>query len=300
MCTRWSSEALSSPTEGTGCNARATVSSGDPHVYATGHPVTPPLSVVVPWRDRPEFEETLAANCKVLPTETQWIVVNGGGDKATLDAMVVGFSVTVVHLPLLRWSKGPVQNVGASFAESERLLLLDCDIVFDATGWSQMRAALQPRTVVTMAKVFDDSLDITPDADPVVNQMELTIQDREVVMNRSRYWPAEGARSGPGVALVHTEDFRRVGGLVGSLPRGLGFLDVDLLIRLDVAGVKRSEAGFGRHIDGAATTRSPARVSGDGTNFDVCMARYQAGQFHGTSTADQRKWLPLATVRHVQ
>ncbi len=261
--------------------------------------MTPSLSVVVPWRDRPEFAQTLAANCEVLPAETQWIVVNGGGDKAALEAMVAGHRATIVHLPLRRWSKGPVQNVGVSFADSERLLLLDCDILFEADGWSEMGGALAPRTVVTMAKVFDDSLVISPGATPIVNQTELTIQGREIVMNRSRYWPAEGARNGPGVALLHTEDFRRVDGLVGSLPRGLGFLDVDLLIRLDVAGVERREAGFGRHIDRDATARSPERVSGDNTNFGACLARYQAGQFRGTYEADQRRWLPLATVRPI-
>lgn len=262
--------------------------------------MTPSLSVVVPWRDRPEFAQTLAANCEVLPADTQWIVVNGGGDKAALEVMVAGHRTTVVHLPLRRWTKGPVQNVGASFAQSKRLLLLDCDIVLEAEGWLEMQAALESRTVVTMAKVFDDSLEIRPDAVAIVNQTELTIQGREIVMNRSRYWPAEGARNGPGVALLHTDDFRRVDGFVGSLPRGLGFLDVDLLIRLDVAGVERREAGFGRHIDRDPTSRSPQRVSGDSTNFGTCLARYEAGQFRGTYDADQRKWIPLATVRHIQ
>jgi hypothetical protein len=262
--------------------------------------MTPSLTVVVPWRDRPEFAQTLAANCEVLPPDTQWIVVNGGGDKAALEAMVAGHRITVVHLPLRRWAKGPVQNVGASFADSKRLFLLDCDIIVEADGWSEMQSALEAHTVVTMAKVFDDSLDIFPDADEVVNQVELTIQSRQIVMNRSRYWPAEGARNGPGVALLHTHDFRRAGGLVGSLPRGLGFLDVDLLIRLDISGVTRREAGFGRHIDLDATTRSSARVSGDRTNYGVCLARYHAGQFHGTYDADQRRWMPLATVRFIQ
>ena len=117
----------------------------------------PSLSVVVPWRDRPEFADTLAANRQVLPADTQWIVANGGGDKAAVEAMVAGVGATVVHLPLRRWTKGPVQNVGASFAESDRLLLLDCDIEFDRDGWSVMANALEVDTVVTLAKVFDES-----------------------------------------------------------------------------------------------------------------------------------------------
>ena len=133
----------------------------------------------------------------MLPADTQWIVANGGGDKAAVEAMVAGVGATVVHLPLRRWTKGPVQNVGASFAESDRLLLLDCDIEFDRDGWSVMANALEVDTVVTLAKVFDESLGVTPGAPRIDNQTEVTVAGRDLVVSRSRYWPAEGARSGP-------------------------------------------------------------------------------------------------------
>lgn len=261
------------------------------------HAGRPSLSVVVPWRDRPEFAETIERNAAILPKDTQWIVVNGGGDREMLASLVGGRLATVVHLPMRRWAKGPVQNVGVSFADAERLLLLDCDIAFSNHGWEAMQVAFGPGRFVTLERVFDTGVGRRATLDPIVNDLEVEVSGRRIATNRSRYWPAEGARSGPGVVLLSRADFCAVGGFVGVLPSGLGFVDVDLLIRLIASGKQRVEAGTADHIDPHPTTGSDARRSGDGRNFATCLRRYEAGMLMGTYAQDTRKWLALASVQ---
>lgn len=256
----------------------------------------PSVTVVIPWCDRPELAHTLRANRDRLPPDTEWVVVNGGGDRSAARAAVRDLDVTLVHLPMRRFAKGPCQNVGVALATASLVLLLDADIVLEPAAWSEMAALVHDDRAVTLGRIVDPHvLDPQSRAAPRSSTTEVEIDGRTVQVETSVVDPIAGERSAPGNVLLTRRRFEEVGGVYGG-GVDANFLDIDLLIRLDLVGCRRVEAGRGLHVDPHPEPAGDGRRARDARNAARCLTRLQGGARLGTATHDRRTWLPLAGI----
>jgi hypothetical protein len=254
------------------------------------------VSVVIPWCDRPELADTVPANRDRLPPDTEWIVVNGGGDRSTARAAVEGVDATLLHLPMRRFAKAPCQNVGVAFTLAPLVLLLDADIVLEPEAWCEMESLVDDRTAVTLRRIVDPSVrDERSSAPERVSTTEVVVEGRTVRVETSVIAARAGERSAPGNVLVTRHRFDEVGGMYGGLVDA-NFLDIDFLIRLELAGCHRAEAGRGVHIDPNPEPPGGDRQARDARNAAHCLERLQRGARLGTSALDQRTWLPRALI----
>jgi hypothetical protein len=256
----------------------------------------PPVSVVIPWCDRPELADTVRANRDRLPPHTEWIVVNGGGDRSVARAAVGDLHVTLAHLPMRRFAKGPCQNVGVALATSSLVLLLDADIVLEPAAWSEMAALVDDDHAVTLARIVDPHVrDARRLAPPRSSTTEVELDGRTVRVETSVVDPVAGERSAPGNVVLTRRRFEQVGGVYGGVVDA-NFLDIDLLIRLDLAGCRRVEAGRGVHVDPHPEPAGAGRHGRDARNAAHCLDRLRGGARLGTAAHDRRTWLPLAGI----
>src|SRR5438270_813642 len=94
------------------------------------------VSVVIPWRDRPELEGTLAQNAPEFESVgADVLVVNCAGDAAALTA-AIGRSgcprVRQIDIPAPRFNKCLAQNIGVHLCRGGVVFMLDTDMVLDA------------------------------------------------------------------------------------------------------------------------------------------------------------------------
>jgi len=257
------------------------------------------LSVIVPWKDRPELEQTLAWNTARLPG-VQWILVNSGGDADSLRRIVqsVGTSVTVVTLPISQFNKALALNAGVSQSKGEQLFFLDTDVTIAGRFVDHAVRRLQKeRCYITIARVreTDGSL-IRPQSHVVRHRslLEFSLQNgKRIRLETSAHDLQAGHRSGPGLVLLRRADFEAVQGMSSELS-GWGWEDNDLLARLQTLdGMARYRMGTVHHhshgddkrwLDGQSRSVSEAR------NYGSCLARYMAGDLTGSLREDRMRW----------
>lgn len=257
---------------------------------------TPALSVVIPWCDRAEIEETLAANAEIFGRhEVEVVVVRCAGDEAWLaDALRrVPLPVTWVDVPADGFNKALALNLGVHAARGRALFFLDCDVILREDFLPQALEHLDRGELVTVRKVFESAArPPKPDAPQaltaIASAIGLEATDGSTVWietNRRRF--DDGSRSGPGLVLLRRDHFEAVDGMNSDLV-GWGWEDLDLVTRLQLTGVaRRRELGEVVHL-----SHGDAQRAGDGTqrtesdNFSVCLANYRLGYHRGTYRDD--------------
>ena len=250
------------------------------------------LSVIVPWCDRAELEETLTANAPIFERhDVEVVVVNCAGDEAQLSAILkrVPRAVTRVDVPADGFNKSLALNLGVDAARGDALFFLDCDVVFRDDFLADALAELDAGNFVTVARVFESAARSAnlPDADgldALANAVGLqTAGGKTVWIETNRVRFTDGSRSGPGLILLRREHFVAVDGMNSDLV-GWGWEDLDLVARLQLQGVAtRRELGSVVHLShGGRGATSETEVD----NFSVCLANYRLGYWNGTYADD--------------
>ncbi len=257
------------------------------------------LSVIIPWRDRPELPRTLAHNAAGLAAVgAEVIVANCGGRRESPSndlAVAENVPLRWIDIPAAGFNKGLALNLGASLSQRDALFLLDTDILIESGTMDALMGALDDGCFVTVASVVESSaIGAAPRPSSriaaVTHAVELrtsTGETHRIVTNRLDL--GRGARAGPGLALVWRRDFLAVGGMNSELT-GWGWDDLDLILRLQMAlGRQRREVGQVTHLshgDGARTLLGQSRGESEGRNFMACLAACSVGDLRGTYDAD--------------
>lgn len=261
----------------------------------------PELSIVIPWRDRPEIKTTLRENRTAFDSAgVEVVVVNCGGDGAQLRQALAGSGLErlrCVEIEVPRFNKSLALNLGAFAAAAPRLFFLDADVVLKGDFPTEARRAVDGGCFVTVDRVFESARAGGAREGRVtelVHSITLAGPDNlraQVETNRVRF--DDGSRSAPGLVALAREHFLQVGGMNSDL-EGWGWEDLDLLVRLQfVLRLRHGRAGAAVHLthgDEARSFNAESRVANEQLNFAMCLENYRVGHFLGTYGDDVRVW----------
>ena len=247
------------------------------------------LSVIIPWRDRPEIERTLEHNRSLLP-DAEVIVVNCGGDHDALMALLSRVNwpaVRDIWLPMERFNKCRALNRGVASSCGEHLFFLDADVLLQPDWLPSARASLD-EGFVTIERVHE-SQPFAPIPDSHIRILrpvtELVTRDgRQIRLVKNERDLVNGTRGGPGLILLRRADFLAVGGMHSGL-EGWGWEDIDLIARLQIFGLRRRFMGEVVHLSHGDETRAlygERRSVTESRNFHHSLRRYVEGNFQGT------------------
>lgn len=251
------------------------------------------LSIIIPWCDRPELKETLRANAEYFKG-AEFIVVNYGGDPELLrhciDNVDVKLRLLTVKLPEKSvFVKSRALNLGISVASRDICLCLDADILIeDFCVDDLVEGAESLGMFITLQWVRDEPAHSIRYIDlpaKITNMLEISLEDgRSTIIELSSYQSINNARSGPGIVAVSKKALLEIGGYDSEL-QGWGWEDVDLIARLQLAGLQRLVRGRGLHL-GAPSVHTAERVSSEARNRTKCLSKYAAGNMKGSIVLD--------------
>jgi glycosyltransferase involved in cell wall biosynthesis len=260
----------------------------------------PQLSVIITWYDRPELRRTLDENRHVFDRhEAEVIVVNCGGSEAGLRDVLSGAGprrLRRVDVQTTVFNKSLALNLGASVAQSDRLFLLDADIILKEDFLPAAFEAVAARRFFTVERVVESDPEPLPPQDhleEMTNQLSFVGRGgrRATATVRRRFH--EGSRNAPGLVVLAREHFLKVGGMNADL-FGYGWEDRDLLLRLQFAlGLEERSAGTVIHLSHKDESQHEAwrdRRKGEQLNFAACVKNYRAGHYAGTYYDDLSVW----------
>ena len=264
----------------------------------------PELSVIITWYDRPELRRTLAENGLILDRyEAEVIVVNCGGSETELREVLSGPGprrLRRVDVQTTVFNKSLALNLGASVAQSERLFLLDADIILKEDFLPTAFEAVAARRFFTVERVLESNPEPSPPQDHSQDHLEEMTNQLSFVGRGGRRATAavrrrfhEGSRNAPGLVVLAREHFLKVGGMNADL-LGYGWEDRDLLLRLQFAlGLEELSAGTVIHLSHKDESQHEAwrdRRKGEELNFAACVKNYRAGHYAGTYYDDLSVW----------
>ena len=257
----------------------------------------PRLSVIVPWCDRAELEQTLAGNAEIFARHgVEVVVVRCAGDESWLRAALerVPASVTWVDVPADGFNKALALNLGVHAARGESVFFLDCDVLLREDFLPRALETLDQGHFVTVERVYESAALKSAEAQPAEAQpsalrglahaVGLVGEDGHTVwVETNRVHFADGSRSGPGLILLRREHFEAVDGMNSDLV-GWGWEDLDLVARLRLSGVAspRSLGSVVHLTHGDAQRAGSSTAHTERDNFAVCLANYRLGYHRGT------------------
>ena len=257
--------------------------------------MTPELSIVIPWSNRPELGPTLQQNAGAFEClDAEVLVINCGGDRDTLERLAGDAPLRaprIIEVPSGQFNKCLALNIGASLARGPRLLFLDTDIVISGAVLAGLVARTDARTFATIEWVLDST------AASRATELAHSTQTVELVWTNGRRMSfeffrsrtADQARGGPGLISVWKEHFLTVEGMDSRLVRW-GWEDLDLIIRLQaMTGARRVQIGDAIHLahdDASRNLSGTTRQASLQRNMALCYANYERGDFLGTLSRD--------------
>jgi glycosyltransferase involved in cell wall biosynthesis len=259
-----------------------------------------PLSVIIPWKDRPELRDMLIRNLPFLdPSVCDAIIVNCGGNAALLGDCLSGLPQHIRFISVTRrkFNKSFALNIGVSASNSHALLFLDSDIILEQDLLRLALSMLSGQTFLTVAVVRESegSRQFTAESSlELAYSVRITTPSsvgKSIQLETNRVRPTEGTRSGPGLIAVERHHFLAVGGMNSAL-EGWGWEDLDLIARLQFElNLKRVQHGSVVHLTHTDAVRSlfdVSREQSEQNNYLTCLANYSIGHFRGTYDTDMR------------
>jgi hypothetical protein len=265
----------------------------------------PLLSVVIPSSNRTEFETSLRANRDILVAEgRELVVVHAGDDGASLKQTLSSVDLCrtlLVDLEGARFNKSLCLNIGVLHATSERLFLLDCDVVITEELIREALNTLTPDTFVLVDKVIETDpaahlQTIYNRAAGIDNRESRWLEGRRTVSTLRfangksasyDFWQGVEGRSASGLIFLHKQHYVAIEGS-NSETDGWGFEDYDLQIRLQVnLDLERRSVGKATHLTHPA---AEDRLAAGERNLNRCFSKYRIGNFLGTYSHDSAFW----------
>lgn len=254
------------------------------------------ISVIIPWCDREELEETVQRNCDIFAKRRcELVIVNCGGNQDHLRSMEFpsGLPIRLIQVDSSDFNKSLALNVGAYFSKCPRLLLLDADVILlDDLLLSEERE--YHSRAIALAQVVESAWGDSPQTQNAYVREIRTVAhfffvDRSVELRLRATLFNDRGRNAPGNVSVPKADFLKTGGMNSDL-KGWGWEDFDLLLRLQVISNTQIEyLGKGVHLSHGDEKRkygggSPAES--DMLNQQKALAAYNEGKFIGTFGTD--------------
>jgi glycosyltransferase involved in cell wall biosynthesis len=259
------------------------------------------LSVIIPWRDRPEIATTLRENSAAFSArDLEVVVVNCGGDAAQLRAAAGGARLDrlrFIELEGAGFNKSLALNLGVYAARAPRLFFLDADVTLKGNFLAEALGLLDSECFVTGERVFESAAaagDEESQLEEVAQLVRLVAAGgREACVETNRARLRDGSRSAPGLVMLSRQHFVEVDGMNSDL-HGWGWEDLDLLVRLQLAlGLRQRQAGAAVHLTHGDEVRyfgGRTRAESEQTNFSACLENYRLGHFYGTYADDVATW----------
>jgi hypothetical protein len=272
----------------------------------------PQLSVLIPWCDRPEIRTTLIQNAPILERfDAEIFILNCGGDTQQLKMLLFdsGFlsvpEIRITNLLHPQFNKSYALNIGAYLSRSERIFVLDADILLNIEIIRDALAILERPAFVSVEKVFEsqpindlfegENSKRKPLSVVRTHFVDISLADgNNIRICAFRRDETDGSRAGPGLIFVRKEHLIQVEGYNADL-QYWGWEDLDLLVRLKrVLALEHCEVGSVFHLSHGDTTRAlfgQSRASTNRSNLGVVCTRYAERNFRGTYSRDVQSWL---------
>src|ERR1044072_8347404 len=180
----------------------------------------PELSVIISWCDRPELTRTLAENRLLLERyDAEVIVVNCAGSQANLRQILSAprpHRLRCVDLQATLFNKSLALNMGASIAQSDRLFLLDTDIILNEDFLPIAFDVVAGQRFFTVERVFESVPEPVPPDDQLeemTNKISFVSKDGRTATVAVRRNLLNSSRNAPGLVLLARKHFLEVGGM---------------------------------------------------------------------------------------
>lgn len=274
----------------------------------------PPLTVIIPWANRPELGKTLAANGPLLlETGAELLIVNCGGDQDDVRRQIrsAGVEATLLHLPC-SFNRSLALNVGIHSTRTAAVFCLDSDILLSADSIPPELPSLLAGSFYTLARRHETARPWKPmeglfdaDVEDFVTSMSFEIRwkdGRKTSAPASRRFSRDVSSSGVGQLIVSTEAMRKIRGYNSEL-KGWGFEDVDVVLRLQamlqLQHVERGVATHLSHGDEARNFRGKTRSESERENVMIACGRYSRGNLLGTMEEDLAQYAAAVVEEHI-
>ena len=274
----------------------------------------PQLSVLIPWRDRPEIRTTLEQNIAILRQfDSEILILNCGGDAERLKTLLRDSKISsppeihITDLVHTHFNKSYALNIGAYLSRSSRIFVLDADILLNVELIRDALDILERSAFATVEKVFEsqpidylfEGSKYKPLSVARTHFIDISLADGNTVKICSyRSDEVEGSRAGPGLVFVRREDLLRIEGYNADLLYW-GWEDLDLAVRLkSVLALEHCEVGSVVHLshtDDSRALSGKSRPDSNMSNLGACCERYAQGNFRGTYSRDVQSWLSKAS-----
>jgi Glycosyltransferase like family 2 len=265
----------------------------------------PDLSVIITWCNRAELERTLAENGPLFDRyNAEVIVVNCAGSQANLRKILSRAQpgrLSCVNVQTTVFDKCLAINLGVSVAQSERLFLLDADILLTEDFLPTAFDIVGERHFFTVERVLESDPQPSPDnqLEEMKTHISFVSRDGRKAMATVRRGLGDDSRNAPGLVMLARKHFLAVGGMNADL-RGYGWEDRDLLLRLQFAlGLEERSAGSMIHISHKDEDQHVAwqdRQKSEQWNFAAVLKNYRAGHYAGTYHDDLVIWKDKVSV----
>jgi hypothetical protein len=252
------------------------------------------VSVIIPWRDRPELKTTLAANARVFARhDAEVILANCGGDRAAIETFAEAADVPGmrhIFIPHTSFNRSLAKNLGVHASAGRLLFFLDADIVLTTDVFASAVPLMESGDGFVQIRRVNES---QPHVDPYMSFLAEKSEIQELVFQNGRRAVIHclkgpgGSRCGPGLMFVTREQVLAVNGFSSDL-HGWGFEDLDFQIRLQVAtGATLRMTGEVTHLTHGDDLRGTNECQ---NNMIKCAERYRRANLAGSYAEDVRTW----------
>lgn len=256
----------------------------------------PPLSVIIPWCNRPEIQDTIAKNKAIFEDcDCEVIIVNAGGDLRMLKGIEASH-IRVVDARTRNFNRSRAVNIGAHIALSDFLFLLDADMLLNEGYLKNALTVLTGKSAVVVEHILetDSRYQQVPSSEYISDIMYyVTVKDKfgaTATVRMERQPVHFYSRVGNSQVLISKHDFLNVNGLNSNL-KGWGFEDNDFLIRLQLKlGLSILPYGSIFHLTHNNLMRDaePGKTIEEHEKINSMMSlnAYLAGNYDGTFDQD--------------
>jgi hypothetical protein len=261
---------------------------------------TKSVTVLIPWCNRDEVIRTLSANSAWLRQFCEKVVlVNCAGSSEWLRENLMPLTnlrTVVLEVPTNAFNKSLAINLGLTLVQSDLVLILDADIIIE-NFFPRATHLCEGGAAVTLKEVRESDQFAGLESELSELSMSLRMKSRnskKASVNTSRFDFLRGSRSAPAILLALRKCLFEVNGLNSQL-LGWGWEDIDLLLRLQMkCGLRHRQTGRGVHITHSDRVRYfgpfSCRTESQEHNSQLCIARYQIGDFDGSLRRDLQDW----------
>ncbi|MBU1619844.1 MAG: glycosyltransferase family 2 protein [Gammaproteobacteria bacterium] len=258
------------------------------------------ISVIIPWKDRPELRQTLADNLAAFEKipELELLIVNMGGEQQHLLALLDAtdckhLSVKVVHIFTEFFNKSFALNWGINSATQDTVFVLDADVLLSHSALSELYHHVSDTDFANIKSVTESNPQHSHDFHTLCQtRTVLTLpigqnQHTEILVNQSSL--TNHLRTAPGLIMARKQHLLAIEGFDSKMTYW-GWEDLDLIVRLKAKlNLQQLLAGQATHLthdDSSRNLGALNRAQSDHQNFSYCLDKYASGQFLGSLHQD--------------